>query len=255
MKPVFILRHVAHESAGTLDAFLAAAGVEVRCRDVFRETRPHLPLHEAAGLVVLGGPMSVWEVPQYPCLAQEMQWMQQAVAQRLPTLGICLGAQLLAAATGAQVRPNPCKEIGWYALELLPAAAEDPLFADCQRRETVFQWHGDGFDLPPGAVLLARSALCRHQAFRVGDHAWGLQFHLEMTPGMVEAWLSEPHNRRELAHLDDIDPRAIRAATPHEFPKLAPFARRVLSRFAALCRRQGGAEGPATTGAACHVPP
>lgn len=241
MKPVFILQNVAHETAGTLHAFLAEAGVEVRCLDLFRETPPHLPLHEAGGLVVLGGPMSVWDVHQYPFLAQEIKWMRQAVAQRLPTLGICLGSQLLATAMGAKVDRHHIQEIGWHAVELLPAAAEDPLFADGPLTETVFQWHGDSFDLPPGAVLLARSALCRHQAFRVGDHAWGLQFHIEMTPDMLEAWLSEPHNRRELSQLDYIDPRAIRAAAPHAFPKLTACARRVLPRFAALCGRQGRA--------------
>ena len=156
-------------------------------------------------------------------------------------LGICLGSQLLAKAMGAKVYPNKVKEIGWYSLEMLPATAEDPLFANCEGAETVFQWHGDTFDLPPGGVLLAQSVLCKQQAFRAGPCAWGLQFHIEMTPDMVDSWLSEPGNCGELAKLDYIDPAAIRAATPREFPKMQQFGRRVLSRFAAMCARQAKA--------------
>ena len=237
MKPVFILRNVSHETAGSLESYLAEAGMECRYFDLFRETPQQLPLWEAAALIVMGGPMSVHDVDQHPFLAAEIDWIQQAVERRLPMLGICLGSQLLAKAMGARVYPNRVKEIGWYPLEMLSTTAEDSLFADSNSTEMVFQWHGDTFDLPPGAVLLAQSALCKQQAFRVGPCAWGLQFHIEMTPDMVDSWLSEPGNCSELAQLDYIDPLAIRAATPREFPKMQQFGRRVLSRFAAMCAR------------------
>jgi len=237
MRPVFILRNVAHETAGSLEPHLAAAGMEVHCVDLFRHVPRKSPLREAAALVVMGGPMSVHEVDQYPFLAAEMDWIQEAVERRVPLLGICLGSQLLAKAVGANVYPNQVKEIGWYPLEILPAAADDLLFADCDPTETVFQWHGDTFDLPRGAVLLAQTALCKHQAYRVGPCAWGLQFHIEMTRDMVDGWLNEPSNSAELAQLDYIDPAAIRAATLHEFSKMERLGRRVLSRFAALCAR------------------
>ncbi len=238
MKPVFVLRNVAHESAGSLESYLAEAGVELHYFDLFQEAPRQLPLHGAAGLIVMGGPMSVDDVEQYHFLASEITWIQQAVGMRLPVLGICLGSQLLAKAMGGRVYPNHVKEIGWYPLQILPAAAGDSLFADCQNTEIVFQWHGDTFDLPTGAVLLAQSGQCKHQAFRVGSSAWGLQFHIEMTPDMVDLWLDEAGNRNELAQLDYIDPATIRAATANEFPKMQQFGRRVLSRFAAMCARQ-----------------
>ena len=237
MKPVFILRNVSHETAGSLESYLAEAGMECRYFDLFRETPQQLPLREAVALIVMGGPMSVHDVGQHPFLTAEIDWIQQAVERRLPMLGICLGSQLLAKAMGARVYPNRVKEIGWYPLEMLSTTAEDSLFADSNSTEMVFQWHGDTFDLPPGAVLLAQSALCKQQAFRVGPCAWGLQFHIEMTPDMVDSWLSEPGNCSELAQLDYIDPLAIRAATPREFPKMQQFGRRVLSRFAVMCAR------------------
>ncbi len=237
MKPVFILRNVSHETAGSLESHLAEAGMECRYFDLFRETPRQLPLSEAAALIVMGGPMSVHDVGQHPFLTAEIDWIQQAVERRLPMLGICLGSQLLAKAMGARVYPNRVKEIGWYPIEMLPSAAEDSLFADSNSTETVFQWHGDTFDLPPGAVLLAQSEICKQQAFRVVPCAWGLQFHIEMTPDMVDSWLSDPGNCSELAQLDYIDPLAIRAATPSEFPKMQQFGRRILSRFAAMCAR------------------
>lgn len=115
-------------------------------------------------------------------------------------------------------------------------------FAAClvssEQRRHVWEYVADTFDLPTGAVLLAQSGQCKHQAFRVGSSAWGLQFHIEMTPDMVDLWLSEPGNRDELAQLDYIDPAAIRAAMPSECPKMQQFGRRVLSRFATMCAWQ-----------------
>jgi GMP synthase (glutamine-hydrolysing) len=157
----------------------------------------------------------------------------------MPVLGICLGSQLLAKAAGARVYPNAVKEIGWYSLELTADAADDPLFARCPPNPTVFQWHGDTFELPPGATHLAQSAACRHQAFRIGQAAWGLQFHLEVTAEMIETWLTEPGNCCELAGLDYIDADRIRAETPRLMPQLAHVAQCVLRPFVNLCRDFG----------------
>jgi GMP synthase (glutamine-hydrolysing) len=235
-KHILILRQVAHESAGTLEKALTVAGVEFRYLDLFRKCPPSVISGDIAGLIVLGGPMNVDEVEKHPFLVDEIQWIRQAAQAGIPMLGICLGSQLLAKAFGAKVYPNGTKEIGWYPLELTPAAAEDRLFAGSTPNLTVFQWHGDTFDLPPGAIHLAQSPLCRNQAFRIGTSVYGLQFHIEMTSEMVENWLTESDNCGELASLDYIDPKLIRQKTPHEMPGLQNLAAKVLGRFAELCQ-------------------
>jgi GMP synthase (glutamine-hydrolysing) len=187
---------------------------------------------------LLGGPMNVDEVEKYPFLAAEVPWIQESLTRGVPLLGICLGAQLLAKACGAKVYSQGIKEIGWYPLELTPAAEADPLWKGCGPCLTVFQWHGDTFDLPPGAVLLAQSPQCVHQAFRIRQSAYGLQFHLEMTREMIDDWLNNPDNSDELHRLDYIDPDAIRQRTPVELPHLQALAAKVLGRFAELCRKR-----------------
>ena len=181
--------------------------------------------------------MNVDETDRFPFLADEVRWLRQSVDAGLPVLGVCLGSQLLAKALGSRVYPNRIKEIGWYDIELTAAAKSDRLFGDCQVAETVFQWHGDTFDLPEGASQLARSELCENQAFRFGRAAYGLQFHLEVTPEIVSSWLGEPGNCGELDGLDYIDPEAIRRAIPAQTGPLKSLADGIFSRFAALCRQ------------------
>jgi GMP synthase (glutamine-hydrolysing) len=239
-RTVLILRHMPQETGGTLETALTRAGLDVRYVDLFQETPPSLPLDQASGLVVLGGPMNVDEVDRYPFLGLDVQCIRQALDIRLPLLGVCLGAQLLAKALGAKVYPNTVKEIGWYQLDWLPAAADDPLFAQ-SGATTVYQSHGDTFDLPQGAVLLAQGASCRNQAFRWGQNAYGLQFHIEMTAAMIEQWLSEGEQSGELAALEHISPQAIRQQTPRLLPDMQRLAADVFHRFAQMCleRRSG----------------
>src|SRR5262249_43189076 len=172
--------------------------------DAFAGELPQFEPRNFAGLVVMGGPMNVDQVDRYPNLAIEVQWLRQAVEAKLPILGVCLGSQLLAKALGSPVYANRIKEIGWYEVEWLPAATDDPLFSTLPRPTTVFQWHGDTFDLPPGAVQLARSPQCENQAFRYGPSAYGLQFHMEVTAAIIDDWLCESGNCGELAGLSYI---------------------------------------------------
>ncbi|HLA85346.1 MAG TPA: type 1 glutamine amidotransferase [Thermoguttaceae bacterium] len=221
-----------------IDDVLEQAGLDWRYVDLFETVPASLPLDDAAGLVVLGGPMNVDEVAEYPFLAAEVEWLREAARRDLPVLGICLGAQLLAKALGATVRANERKEIGWYEIELTEAAGRDTLLADCASRQMVYQFHGDTFTLPPGAVHLARSAWCENQAFRFGRAAYGLQFHIEVTPAMAIGWVNQPHNRRMIAELDYIDPEQIRRETPDAIARMHAFGRRILPRFAAMCGGQ-----------------
>jgi GMP synthase-like glutamine amidotransferase len=157
MKPILVLQQVPHENLASLESHFQRAGLPWQYVELFRTIPARLDMAQAAGLVVLGGPMNVDEVQRFPFLAREVEWIREAVEAEVPLLGICLGSQLLAKAMGAKVYANAVKEIGWYEIELEPAAADDPLFADSSARQIVFQWHGDTFELPPGAVHLAPS--------------------------------------------------------------------------------------------------
>ena len=157
-------------------------------------------------------------------LLREIQYIGEAFAWSMPILGICLGAQLIARTMGAQVRRNAAKEIGWFDLRFTDAAAEDPLFRDLQK-ETVFHWHGETFDLPDGAQLLASSELCRNQAFRIGDRVYGLQFHLEVMPEMIADWCLQDENCGDVRELSGpVDPQ-------YNSARLRALAARVLGAW------------------------
>lgn len=149
-----------------------------------------LPPHdEVAGAVVMGGPMNVDEAERFPGLAAEREWLEEALRRQMPLLGICLGAQLLARALGAEVRPGEGPEIGFAPVRVHDP--EDPLLGALAPEATVLHWHGDVFDLPDGATPLASSERTEHQAFRAGN-AWGILFHPEADFALVEAWLAVP---------------------------------------------------------------
>jgi GMP synthase (glutamine-hydrolysing) len=149
-----------------------------------------LPAHdEVAGAVVMGGPMNVDEVDRFPGLAAEREWLEEALRRQLPLLGICFGAQLLARAMGAAVRPGERPEVGFAPVQVHDAG--DPLLGGLAPGGAVLHWHGDVFDLPEGATSLASSEWTEHQAFRRGN-AWGVLFHPEADFALVEAWLGQP---------------------------------------------------------------
>lgn len=238
MKSVLVLRHEPSVSMGSLPAALTEAGLDWRSFDLFALAPESLPWSEAAGLIVLGGTMSANDGDRFPFLVAELDWIRTAVRREIPMLGICLGAQLLAKALGAAVYRNARPEIGWYQVELLPAARDDRLFRERTSAETVFHWHGDTFDLPADAVHLARSALCPHQAFRYGSTAYGLQFHVEMAPDLLELWLREFTAGGDSCAGSGIDPANICAAAGEAFPAMDSFSQCLLARFAAMCREK-----------------
>jgi GMP synthase (glutamine-hydrolysing) len=186
---VLAFRHVLHEHLGLIAGSLARRGLEHVYVDLAREPDARVSIRDAAGIVFMGGPMSVNGDLGY--LRQELRFAAQAIAYGKPVLGVCLGAQLIAKALGAEVYASPVKEIGWFPLRFTEAAASDPLFHGVGPEENVFQWHGETFDLPAGAQLLATSEACRNQAFRTRNAVYGIQFHLEVTPEMIAEWCEE----------------------------------------------------------------
>jgi GMP synthase-like glutamine amidotransferase len=201
---VLAFRHVPFEGLGLIEPALRLRHIEVDYADLYQAGAAAPDAGRYDGLIFMGGPMSVND--DLPFLRQEMEFIRQATAGRLPVLGICLGSQLIARALGATVRRNSAKEIGWYGLRFTPAAVGDRLF-DGLSQETVFHWHGETFDLPPGAELLASSDLCRNQAFRAGERVYGLQFHLEVTPEMIADWCMQDENSGDVRELEAaIDP-------------------------------------------------
>ena len=153
-------------------------------------TPPPKPVDSYDAVFVFGGAMHADQENRHPWLREENLFLQRVLDVGLPVLGVCLGAQLLAKAAHADVGPASEPEIGWHAVELTPEASEDPLFAELPDRFDAFQWHYYTYALPAGAVELARSAVCT-QAFRLGDRAWGIQFHAEVTGAQALAWIEE----------------------------------------------------------------
>ena len=179
--------------------------------------------------------MNVDEVDDYPYLKPEVDAINRAIDNEMPVLGICLGSQLLAKALGATVVKNKEKEIGWYDVSPTKEGALDPLISNFIGTEKIFQWHGDTFKLPKGAVLLASSELCKNQAFRYGDNIYGFQFHLEVDESMIYRWLDTPVNVEELGKLDGkIDPEVIRKQTPKYIERLKILSDRTFTNFARL---------------------
>jgi len=198
MAKVLVFQHVAAEPLGTLDPMLRDRGHRIRYVNFHREPKACPDVSRYNALIVLGGPQMPDQVDIYPHLEVEMRCIEQALGLGIPVLGICLGAQLLAYTLGAGVRPMPEWEIGWYDLKPTAQAAADPVFCSLARTHPVFQWHGYTFDLPAGAVHLARSDSCENQAFRIGENSYGLQFHLELDERLINRWLNHPDYQEDL---------------------------------------------------------
>ena len=180
---VHVLQHVPFEGLGSIEPWLVNRAAHVAYTRFFES--PRLPdLADVDFIIALGGPMSVNDEAPLPWLRDEKAFIASATAQNKAVLGICLGAQLIANALGARVYRNIAKEIGWFPVFAEPARPGAFEFPKSMR---AFHWHGETFDLPSGATSLARSAVCRNQAFQWGARVIGLQFHLETTPASADA--------------------------------------------------------------------
>lgn len=214
------LRHVHFEDLGLVEPLLRERGYRVRYVDVGIDDLRTVEVAEADLLVVLGGPVGVGDLEAYPFLADELALLTDRLGRLRPTLGICLGAQLVATALGARVRPSGGVEIGYAPLRLGDAGLASVLAPI--DGVPVLHWHGDIFDLPEGATLLASTDRTPHQAFTVGSHVLALQLHLEVDHTRIERWLVG--HAYELA-THGIDPRTIREDAAAVGPRLAQRAR------------------------------
>ncbi len=230
MAKIYVLQHHPVETLGTIADALEGAALAWQYVRVYDGQPVPASMKGAGGLIVMGGPMGVYQTDRHPWLRDEMRLIEDAMKSNLPVLGVCLGAQILAAALGAKVDRNPNgKEIGWYPIKLDDCAEHDRLMRDLPATMTPFHWHGDIFDLPPGAVSLASSEKTPCQAFRHGDKAYGFQFHFEVTregvAAMADAFAKEL-NRENIA----ADRMIAQAA--ELMPSLANVSDTVFSRWA-----------------------
>jgi GMP synthase (glutamine-hydrolysing) len=232
MRKLLVLQHVPSEPMGVLDPLLRAAGFRIRYVNFARDPFAQVDVSRYAGLVVLGGPMNVDQAADFPHLLHEIEVIHAALQRETPTLGICLGAQLLAAALGSRVHPNPVREIGWYPLSLSAAAGNDPLFQHLDSSTPVFQWHAYTFTEPRDTVHLASTASCANQAFRFRDFAYGLQFHLEVDAALIRRWLQHSQLQQELVPLGgEAHARAVEVQTAVHLERSQAHAAALFSAF------------------------
>lgn len=199
---VLFLKHIDIEGPGTMAEFLDKKSIQYKVVDVSACDVLPIDPKQYRAIVILGGPMNVYEEDKYSFLKDEDELIKSALKNDIPMLGLCLGAQLIAKAVDAKVRKSPEKEIGWFKVNLTDDGIEDPLFQGLESEIDVFQWHGDTFDIPDKGLHIALSKACLNQAFRYNDNVYALQFHLEVTKDMVREWLDAYSN--EIASMSDI---------------------------------------------------
>jgi GMP synthase (glutamine-hydrolysing) len=234
MRKLLVFQHVPFEPLGTLDRQFKDAGFRIRYANFHRGVDRGIAVGRYHGLVVLGGPMSANETDRHPHLQYEQEAIHEAIELNLPVLGICLGAQLIAATLGGRTLRGRTPEYGWCEVRRTDAARDDPLLQHFDACEHIFQWHADTFTLPGHVTQLARSDVCEHQAFRYGDSVYGLQFHLEADHALIRRWLGTPqhlHGPQRLGAAIDRD--RIERETELRIGRATELAARVFGAFIA----------------------
>jgi GMP synthase (glutamine-hydrolysing) len=230
VKRILVVQHVPHEGLGIIGPALVRGGFQAEFLKVYENRSIPRTTDGYSGLIVLGGPMGVYEADFFPFIKGELRLIESALKAKTPTLGVCLGSQMIAGAAGAKVYKGGKKEIGWYRVSLTDEGEADRLLMGMPKEFTVFQWHGDTFDVPEGGVNLASSELFPNQLIRIGANAYGVQFHLEVTERMVYEWIRV--NSDELNGLKGrIDPEKITKDTPGNIPALHAWGRMAVERF------------------------
>ncbi len=229
-----VLRHVQAEGLGLLANVLRELGIHHRYLDLPRGDPPPKDLRGVGGLIVLGGPMAVYEADRHQFLRVENGLVERALTAGRPVLGVCLGAQLIASVLGARVYAGDRREVGWAPITLTEDGRADAVFGLIEPTCTVFHMHGDTYELPADAKNLARSAVYEQQAFRWGDLVYGLQFHLEFTDTMIQRLASEPDSRAYIEQAG-VDPQSLVADVGTHVRRLGTVVQKVFSEFFSQC--------------------
>ncbi|MHB1401690.1 MAG: type 1 glutamine amidotransferase [Thiobacillus sp.] len=240
---IHYLQHVPFEGLGSIGDWVRREGHTLGATR-FYLGEPLPPVQKVDLLMVMGGPMNIHEEARYPWLADEKRFIERVIAAGRRVLGICLGAQLVADVLGAKVYANADKEIGWFPVETTETISGDSLFAAFPRRIEVFHWHGDTFDIPAGAVHVARSAGCAHQAFVYDERVVGLQFHLETTP--ASAYQIITHGADELVEGRYIQTPQAMLADVRRFDAINQEMQELLDRLAAAPNQTMKTDGRAS---------
>ncbi|MCC7353370.1 MAG: type 1 glutamine amidotransferase [Anaerolineae bacterium] len=237
MSKVWVLQHIRCETLGTIAQALAAANIRPQYVRPFAGQPIPKGMDGAAGLIVMGGPMGVYDHPRYPFLLDEMRLIGQALQEEKPVLGVCLGSQLLAATLGGTVTKGAKKEIGWYPVALTEPAKSNRLWVGIEPSFVAYHWHGDVFELPAGAVSLASSGLTACQAFRYRQNAYGFLFHMEVTATIIQDMVETFADELQEA---GVDGRAIVREAMAHLPHLHDIGGPVFQRWANLVKVDPG---------------
>lgn len=236
MAKILVFQHVAAEPLGILDPMIRERGHRIRYVNFSRDPDMQPDISRYQGLIVLGGPMMPDQTDQYPHLKTEIACIEGALKRDIPVLGICLGSQLLAHTLGAALKPNPVWEIGWYDVMPTESAQSDTVFQHFDAQQKIFQWHGYTFGLPKSATHLARSETCTHQAFRYGNNAYGLQFHLELDQRLIDRWLGlKPYVKELIDSGLDITPQQVHDDAVKYIGASTKLAHQCFESFLNLC--------------------
>lgn len=234
-RSLLVIQNAAPETTGAIgDALTLHQIGQHTVHPYSGETLPR-DIGDEVGLVIMGGPMGVYDQTRHLFLRDELKLIEQALQSKRPVLGVCLGSQLLAAALGAEVKKTPRKEIGWHPVWLSEEASHDSIWTGVPRQFTAFHWHGDVFSLPTGTVPLAQSELTACQAFRYDSNAYGLLFHLEVTESLVRTMVGA--FSPELAEASFEGSRIVEAI-PEYLPGLRKISSRVFEQWGALLSAQ-----------------
>ena len=235
-----VVQHLFCESPGAYDTELDRRGVQREVVEI--DTGDKLPdWNQFDGIIAMGGPMSVNDEAEHPWLVEEKRWVAEAVRAGKPFFGACLGVQLLASALGAPVYPLAQAEVGLLPVIRTQEGEVDAVIGGLADPLVTLQWHGDTFDLPEGGVLLASSPAAPNQAFRYGDAAYGIQFHLEVTPEMAEQWSGVPEYSAALtATLGEEGGKAFLADAVARHEELGGQAQRLIGSWLDLIDARSG---------------